>query len=59
MKMKTNAPKQITWLIGLILGILGLLGHFVHTIPVVSEYSYGLTAAGFIILALGTTLKGL
>lgn len=59
MKMKPNAPMQVTWLIGLILGILGLVGHFVHTIPVLSEYSYGLTAAGFVVLALGTSLKGL
>jgi hypothetical protein len=57
--MKPSSPKQITWIIGLILGILGLLGYLVPTLPVVPQYAYWLTAAGFIVLALGTSLKGL
>lgn len=56
--MKANAPKHITWLLGLILGILGIIGHFV-TIPMVTEYQYWLVVAGFVILALGTSVKGL
>lgn len=56
--MANNAPKNVTWLIAVILGALGIIGHFVD-IPVATEYQYWLVAAGFVILALATKLKGL
>ena len=56
--MKTNAPKQITWLIAIIVGLLGIIGHFV-AIPFVTENQFWLVSAGFVILALGTMLKDL
>ena len=51
-----NAPKKITWLIGLILGGLGILGHYAH-VQMLSEYSYPLLLIGFLVLAAGTTFK--
>jgi hypothetical protein len=53
-----SSPKKITWALGLVLGILGILGHYVH-IDMLSEYSFVLLLAGFIILAAGTTFKEL
>lgn len=56
--MKTNAPKQVTWLIALIVGLLGLIGHFVN-IPYVTEYQYWLVVIAWAILVLANMMKGL
>ena len=56
--MQMNAPKNITWTIAVVLGLLGLISHFV-AIPQVSPYQFWLVSAGFVILALGSLLKGL
>lgn len=53
-----SSPKKITWALGLVLGILGIIGHYVH-VDMLSEYSFVLLLAGFIILAAGTTFKEL
>jgi hypothetical protein len=54
--MKPSAPSKIVWILGLLLGILGIIGHFA-TIQYITEYNYWLLFAGFILLALGTTFK--
>lgn len=51
-----SAPKKITWIIGLVSGILGIIGHFAH-IQILSQYNYELLLIGFVVLAVGTTLK--
>ena len=56
--MKLNAPKNLTWLLALILGVVGLIGYFV-AIPIVSVYAFWFVFAGFALLALGCFLKGL
>ncbi|SDC28055.1 hypothetical protein [Williamwhitmania taraxaci] len=57
--MKTpSAPLKITWIIGLILGILGIIGHYFH-VEFLTEYNYILLLIGFVALAVGTTFKGL
>lgn len=56
--MKPSAPQKITWIIGMICGILGILGHFTQ-VEFISEYSFTLLMVGFIALVLGTSLKGL
>jgi hypothetical protein len=56
--VKTSAPKQITWIIAIIVGLLGIIGHFV-AIPFASMNSFWLVTVGFILLALGTLLKDL
>ena len=53
-----SSPKKITWALGLVIGILGILGHYVH-VDMLSEYSYALLLTGFVILAAGTTFKEL
>lgn len=56
--MRLSAPKQITWWIAVILGVLGILGHFL-ALPFVSTYSFWLVAIAFVLLALATFFKGL
>lgn len=54
--MKTSAPKKNTWIIALVLGLLGIVGHY-QQIAYVSEYHFLLLVAGFVVLVLGTTFK--
>jgi len=56
--MAPSAPKRITWIIGLVLGILGILGHYTH-VQFLSEHNFEFLLAGFILLAAGTTFKDL
>ena len=57
--MKLSAPKQITWVIAVILGVLGVIGGLVETLPVLGEYGGWLVFAGFALLALATLVDGL
>jgi len=52
--MKPSAPSQIVWIIGMVLGILGIFFHFISS---VSTYDFWLVAAGFVLLAIGTSFK--
>ncbi len=56
--MKLSKPKNNTWIIAVIIGLLGIIGNFV-SIPVVSEYSFWLVVIGFVLLALATYFKDL
>jgi len=56
--MKLQAPRQVTFLIALILVILGLVGQ-VGDVAGLSQYAFWLVLIGYVILALGTLLKGL
>ncbi len=56
--MKTNAPKSVIWIIAVVLGALGLAGKFVY-IADISPNAFWLVAVGFVLLALGSILKGL
>jgi hypothetical protein len=53
-----SAPKKITWIIGLTCGILGIIGHFAQ-VQVLTQYSFTLLLVGFVVLAVGTTVKGI
>jgi hypothetical protein len=53
-----SSPKKITWIIGLLLGILGIIGHFTQ-VQILTEHNYNLLLAGFIVLAAGTTIEGI
>ena len=55
--MKLSAPKQIVFLISLILAIIAVVSHFVG-IPFVSLYQFWILLAGYVLLALGVVLKG-
>lgn len=53
-----SAPKKITWIIGLICGLLGIIGHFAH-VQILTENSFVLLLIGFLVLAAGTSVKGI
>ena len=53
-----STPKKITWIIGLVCGILGIIGHYVQ-VQVLTEYNYILLLFGFVVLAVGTSFKEL
>lgn len=53
-----NPPKKITWLVSLILVVLGIVAKFV-SIPVVSTYAFWIVVAGAVLLLLGAKVKGL
>jgi hypothetical protein len=54
--MKPSAPSQLIWILGMLLGILGIIGHFT-SVDFLTTYNYWLLFAGFVLLALGTTFK--
>ena len=56
--MKPSRPKTTVWLIGIIAGLLGIIGHYAIA-PVITEYNYELLLVGFVALALGTSFKGM
>jgi endonuclease/exonuclease/phosphatase (EEP) superfamily protein YafD len=58
--VKIRAPKSSTWLISVILAVLGILLYLgILKIPVLAPYNFWLVAVAFILLALGSILKGL
>ncbi len=56
--MRLSRPKNTTWIVAVILGVLGIVGKFV-TLPVISGYAFWFVVAGFVLLALATYLKDL
>lgn len=54
--MKPSAPSKYVWIFGIILGILGIIGHYAY-IEFLSPYNYTLLLAGFVLLAVGTSFK--
>jgi hypothetical protein len=56
--MKLNAPKQITWIVAVVLAVIGLIGHLV-TIPVLTPLAFWLVFVAAVLLLLATYLTGL
>lgn len=56
--MKLTPPKQVTWWVAIIVGVLGFLGSLV-TIPGISGLSFWLVFIGFALLALATAIEDL
>jgi len=57
--MKLNAPKQTTWWIALVIGLLGILFELgLFTFGVISAYGFWFVAVAYVILLLSTALKG-
>lgn len=56
--MQLSAPKQLTWFIAVILGVLGFIGNFI-AIPVISNLAFWLVFLGFAIFAVATFMDGL
>jgi hypothetical protein len=57
--MKFKSPMKITWIIAVILGVLGTLPVFGVKLPIVGAYSTYLLIAAWVLLALATVIKGL
>jgi hypothetical protein len=57
--MKFKSPMKITWIIAVILGVLGTLPVLGVDIPLVGEYQTLLLIAAWVLLALATVIKGL
>ena len=55
--MQLNAPKQIVFLISVILAAVSVVARFI-AIPIVSAYGWWILLAGFVVLLLGVVLKG-
>jgi hypothetical protein len=58
MAFSLSAPKKPVWLVATILGVLGIVGHFV-SIPVVTPHQFWFVTAGFAILGVATLMKGI
>jgi hypothetical protein len=56
--MELSAPKQITWWIALIIGLVGLIAHLV-TIPVLSGIAFWLVVVALALLLLATLIADL
>lgn len=56
--MKLNAPKQSTYWIALILAIIAVIVHWIGIIGFLAPYTFIILLVGFIIIWLGTFLKG-
>jgi len=58
--MRMNAPKVLTWLISVILGVGGILLKLdVINIVALDKFDFWLVAGGFVLLMLGNIFKGL
>ena len=57
-KFMPSAPNMTLWVIALIVGFLGILGHFTH-IDILSKYNYEMLLVGFILLVIGTANRGI
>lgn len=57
--MKLNAPKQITWIIALILGVVGILAQLM-SIPVITPaIGLWLVIVGWALLLIATLMRNL
>ncbi len=58
--MKLSAPKQITWLVALVAGALGVVSHY-HIVSMgpLAPYAFFLLAGAWALLLIAALLKGL
>lgn len=56
--MKLSAPKQTTFILGVVLAVLGLLGGL-NVVGALAGYAFWLAFIGAAVLAAGSYVKGL
>jgi hypothetical protein len=56
--MKLSAPKNVTFYVAVVLGVLGFLG-FIVQLPVLTPLAFWLVLVGFVVLAAGNLLPNL
>ena len=54
--MKLSAPTQILWVLAVIIGTCGIIGHLT-SVNYLTEYKFVLVMIGFILLVIGTLFK--
>ena len=57
--MSLSAPKQIVFIIAVILAIIGLLMYYTTIIPAMAVSAFHIMLLGFLVLMLGNLLKGM
>jgi len=57
--MKLSAPKQVTWIIALILGVVGILANLTSIPVITSTIGYWLLVVGWALLLIATITHGL
>ena len=57
--MKWKAPMKVTWIIAVIMGVLGTLPELGVDVPFVGQYQTILLIAAWVLLAVATVVKGL
>jgi uncharacterized radical SAM superfamily protein len=55
-KFMPSAPNQTLWVVAIIVGFLGILGHYV-SIDILSKYNYEMLLISFILLVIGTAFR--
>ncbi|HSJ52279.1 MAG TPA: hypothetical protein VLC52_00915 [Anaerolineae bacterium] len=56
--MRLSRPQQLTWILALILGVLGILAYLLP-LGGLSAFAFWLVAIAWLLLVLGTALRGL
>jgi len=56
--MRLSPPKNVSWVLAVLLGLLGIIGNQ-FSLPIVSDYDFWLVVSGFGLLVLATLLRGL
>jgi hypothetical protein len=51
-----SAPNKGLWIAAIIIGVLGILAHFMN-IEAISKYNYEMLLIGFILLVIGTMFR--
>ena len=57
--MKLSAPKQVTWIVALILGLVGILANQGILSIVTPALGFWLLVAGWVLMLIATITKGL
>lgn len=57
--MNLSAPKQVVFLIAVILAVLSLVSVYVTPIPVIADNGYIVMTVAFVLLAVANMVKGL
>lgn len=58
MKIRLSPPMQVTWIVGLVLAALGLIGKL-GTVAVLTQYAFWLVLAAAVLLLLACLVDGL
>jgi hypothetical protein len=57
--MKLTPPKQTTFWVSVIIGLLGIVGKVVPSLPLIGPFAFWFVAIAFVLLALSVTMTGL